>query len=322
MIKKEIYKSVLFILVFSFYSCQPNIKHESGVLIFSKTSGYRHKSIKTGVRAIRSLGQKHGFIVDYTDNADDFTTKVLDNYRAVIFLNTTGDILNNTQQDHFERYIQAGGGWIGIHSAADTEYEWPWYGKMVGAYFDSHPKIQEAELIVINKTHLATIMLPDRWRRRDEWYNYKNLSPDVNILLKIDESTYEGGTNGKNHPMAWYHTYDGGRAFYTGSGHTKETYWEELFLQHLLAGIKWVMGGADLDYSKAKPEDNRFIITVLDQEFDEPMGLDIFSDGRIIFVERKGTIKIHYPAEQTTKTIATIPVHHQHEDVLLGIWIS
>ena len=240
MIKKEIYKYVSFILVFSFYSCRPDIKQGSGVLIFSKTAGFRHKSIKTGVEAIRLLGQKHGFMVNHTENANDFTTKVLDNYRAVIFLNTTGDILNNTQQEHFERYIQAGGGWIGIHSAADTEYKWPWYGKMVGAYFDSHPKIQEAELIVINKTHLATIMLPDRWRRRDEWYNYKNLSPDVNILLKIDESTYEGGTNGKNHPMAWYHTYDGGRAFYTGSGHTKETYREELFLQHLLAGIKSV----------------------------------------------------------------------------------
>jgi cytochrome c len=260
--------------MFSFYSCQPDIKHGSGVLIFLKTVGCRHKSIKTGVKGIRSLGQKHGFIVDYTDNADDFTTKVLDNYRAVIFLNTTGDILNNTQQDHFERYIQAGGGWIGIHSAADTEYEWPWCGKMVGAYFDSHPKIQEAELIVTNKTHLATIKLPDRWRRRDEWYNYKNFSPDVNILLKIDESTYKGGTNGKNHPMAWYHTYDGGRAFYTGSGHTKETYREELFLQHLLAGIKWVVGGADLGFSKEKPKENRFIITVLDQEFDKPMDFD------------------------------------------------
>ena len=319
MIKKEIYKYVSFILVFSFYSCRPDIKQGSGVLIFSKTAGFRHKSIKTGVEAIRLLGQKHGFMVNHTENANDFTTKVLDNYRAVIFLNTTGDILNNTQQEHFERYIQAGGGWIGIHSAADTEYKWPWYGKMVGAYFDSHPKIQEAELIVTNKTHPATIKLPDRWRRRDEWYNYKNLSPDVNILLKIDESTYEGGTNGKNHPMAWYHTYDGGRAFYTGSGHTKETYREELFLQHLLAGIKWVMGGDDLDYSKAKPEENRFVITVLDQEFDEPMELDIFSDGRIIFIERKGAIKIHYPAEQATKTIATIPVHHQHEDGLLGI---
>ena len=319
MIKKEIYKYVSFILVFSFYSCRPDIKQGAGVLIFSKTAGFRHKSIKTGVEAIRLLGQKHGFMVNHTENANDFTTKVLDNYRAVIFLNTTGDILNNTQQDHFERYIQAGGGWIGIHSAADTEYKWPWYGKMVGAYFDSHPKIQEAELIVTNKTHPATIKLPDRWRRRDEWYNYKNLSPDVNILLKIDESTYEGGTNGKNHPMAWYHTYDGGRAFYTGSGHTKETYREELFLQHLHAGIKWVMGGDDLDYSKAKPEENRFVITVLDQEFDEPMELDIFSDGRIIFIERKGAIKIHYPAEQATKTIATIPVHHQHEDGLLGI---
>ena len=119
----------------------------------------------------------------------------------------------------------------------------------------------------------------------------------MNILLKIDESTYEGWTNGKNHPIAWCHSYDGGRAFYTGSGHTKESYLEDLFLQHLLAGIKWVMGGDSLDYSKARPEEHRFVITVLDQEFEEPMELDIFSDGRIIFVERKGTIKIYYPTE-------------------------
>ena len=320
MIKKEIYKSAFIILVFFFCACRPDIKYgSSSVLIFSKTAGYRHKSIKTGVEAIRLLGQKHGFIVDHTENAEDFTTKVLKNYRAVIFLNTAGDVLNNAQQDHFERYMQAGGGWVGIHAAADTEYEWPWYGKMVGAYFDSHPEIQEAELIVTNKTHPVTKNIPERWRRRDEWYNYKNLNPDMNILLKIDESTYEGGTNGKNHPIAWCHSYDGGRAFYTGSGHTKESYLEDLFLQHLLAGIKWVMGGDSLDYSKARPEENRFVITVLDQEFEEPMELDIFRDGRIIFVERKGTIKIHYPTEKATKTIATIPVHHQHEDGLLGV---
>ena len=319
MINKEIYKYVPFVLMISLFSCRTDIKYSSGILIFSKTAGYRHKSIKTGVEAIRLLGEKHGFMVNHTENADDFTTKVLENYRAVIFLNTTGNILNNTQQEHFERYIQAGGGWVGIHSAADTEYKWPWYGKMVGAYFDGHPKIQEAELIVTNSTHPATTNLPDRWLRRDEWYNYKNLSPNVNILLKIDESTYEGGTNGKNHPIAWYHIYDGGRAFYTGSGHTEEAYSEELFLKHLLAGIRWVMSGDGLDYSKARPQENRFVITVLDQEFDEPMELDIFSDGRIIFVERKGAIKIHYPSKQATKTIATIPVHRQHEDGLLGI---
>ena len=319
MIKK---KYVPLILVISLFSCRPDIRHGSGVLVFSKTAGYRHKSIKTGVEAIRLLGQKHRFMVDHTENADDFTAKILENYRAVIFLNTTGDILNNAQQEQFERYIQAGGGWVGIHSAADTEYKWPWYGKMVGAYFNGHPKIQEAELIVADKNHPATTGLPDSWRRRDEWYNYKNLSPDVKVLLKIDESTYEGGTNGRHHPMAWYHTYDGGRVFYTGSGHTKETYQEELFLQHLLAGIKWVMNGDNLDYSKAKPEENRFVITVLEQEFDEPMELDIFNEGRIIFVERRGAIKIHDPKEQTTNTITTIQVHHQNEDGLLGVAID
>ena len=143
---------------------------------------------------------------------------------------------------YFERYIQAGGGWVGIHSATDTEYEWPWYGQLAGAYFNGHPRIQDADLFVVEKSNPGIEFLPDRWSRKDEWYNFRYVNPNVNILIKIDENSYEGGTNGENHPISWYHSYDGGRAFYTAFGHTKETYQEKLFLEHILAGIRWTMG--------------------------------------------------------------------------------
>src|SRR5690606_24583549 len=119
----------------------------------------------------------------------------LKNYQAVVFLNTTGNVLNSPQQAAFERYIQAGGGYAGIHAAADTEYEWPWYGKLAGGYFLSHPQIQEAMVRVHDDSHPASSHLPKEWRRTDEWYNYKNLNPDIRVLASIDESSYSGGTN-------------------------------------------------------------------------------------------------------------------------------
>ena len=145
----------------------------------------------------------------------------LKKYSAVIFLHTTGDLLNNVQEADFERYIQAGGGYVGIHAAADAEYDWGWYGRLVGGYFESHPKIQEAKFIVNDQTHISTKHLPKEWKRTDELYNYKKLNKDVHVLISIDEKSYAGGINGDNHPMAWYHDYDGGRAFYTEMGHTK-----------------------------------------------------------------------------------------------------
>lgn len=145
--------------------------------------------------------------------------------------------MNNAQQAEFERYIQAGGGFVGIHSAADTEYSWDWYGKMVGGYFtdhpginDPHPNVQEGSLKIIDKSNSATSFLPETWSRTDEWYSYKNFNPDVNVLISLDEDSYQGGADMGEHPIAWYHEYDGGRAFYTGGGHTRAAYKEELFL--------------------------------------------------------------------------------------------
>ena len=208
------------------------------ILVFSKTTGFRHESIASGKAAIIKLGKEQGFHVDTTEDSGYFTEDSLKKYKAVVFMSTTGNILNAPQQIAFERYIQAGGGYAGVHAAADTEYDWPWYGKLVGGYFLSHPKTQEAVVNVTDRTNLASSHLPARWKRTDEWYNYKNLNPNVKVLASLDESTYEGGKNGANHPIAWYHQFDGGRAFYTGMGHTPESYADPLNQKQLLGGIK------------------------------------------------------------------------------------
>ena len=163
-------------------------------------------------------------LADTTEDASAFTEENLKQYAAVVFLCTTGDVLNFDQQRDFERFIQAGGGYVGIHAAADTEYEWGWYGKLVGGYFQSHPPgLHDAEVKMADNTHASTKDLPAVWKRNDEWYNYKKLSPNIKVLLNLDEKTYKGGENGENHPIAWYQEFDGGRAFYTGGGHTDET---------------------------------------------------------------------------------------------------
>jgi cytochrome c len=221
------------------------------LLVFAKTAGYHHESIADGLVAIQKLGSENHFGVDTTTNAAYFTDASLKQYAAVVFLSTTMDVLNADQQVALERFIQAGGGYAGVHAAADTEYDWPWYNKLVGAYFLSHPKQQKAVIDVRDKNHPSTSFLPDQWDRFDEWYNYKSIMPDIHVLATLDEKTYEGGKNGDNHPIAWYHEVDGGRAWYTGLGHTKESYREALFLQHLLGGIKYAIGNNKLDYSKS-----------------------------------------------------------------------
>jgi type 1 glutamine amidotransferase len=132
---------------------------------------------------------------------------------------------------------------VGVHSATDTEYDWPWYGQLVGAYFKRHPAVQEAKLDVRDRTHLATKCLPATWTRRDEWYDFRAAPPaDATILLTIDEKSYSGGTMGDVHPMSWAHNFDGGRAFYTELGHTNESYKDQLYLDHLAGGILWAIG--------------------------------------------------------------------------------
>ena len=234
-------KTALLLLVLFTTFLFASKKKESSVLIFSKTNGYRHQSIAAGLAAIKKMGLENKFIVDATEDSLAFTDNNLAKYNAIIFLNPTMNVLGEEQQKAMENYIHKGGGFVGVHAATDCEYNWPWYVKMVGASFLSHPAQQVAKINVVDKNNKATKHLPNPWERKDEWYNFKSMNPDVKVLLKIDETSYTGGKNGDNHPMAWYHEYDGGRAFYTALGHTNESYSEPAFLKHLLAGIKYAM---------------------------------------------------------------------------------
>lgn len=224
--------------------CADHPQPSPRILVFSLTKGFRHSSIAAGHTALRKLGQAHGFAVDSTENPAFFTNSILQQYRAVVFLHPTGDVLNAAQEAAFERYIRAGGGFAGVHGAADCEYDWQWYGRLVGGYFHSHPEIQEALLQRKDKKHPATAHLPDVWTFTDEWYNFKpeSFNRDVAVLLNIDENSYTGGNMGEYHPVAWYHSFEGGRAFYTNLGHRSETWQDERFLLHLLGGIRYAMG--------------------------------------------------------------------------------
>ena len=301
---------------------------EPRVLVFSKTAGYRHSSIPNGIAAIRKLGQEHGFAVDATEDAGAFTQKNLARYGAVVFLNTTGDVLDAAQQDDFERYIQAGGGYVGVHSATDTEYEWPWYGRLAGAYFTSHPNnpnVRKGSYRVLDTAHVSTSGLPARFEREDEFYNFRSIDPTIHVLVEIDETSYEGGTNGAHHPMSWYHDFAGGRAWYTNMGHTEATYTEPLFLQHLLGGLRYAMGTGKVDFNRARPEENRFTRIVLAEKLEEPIELAVLPNERVLFIERRGYVNLYTPSDGRIRRIATIPVStkyadsSQAEDGLLGL---
>ena len=220
---------------------------EQRVLIFTKTTEYRHGSISKGVSLIRKLGREHDFKVDRTESAEKFSPENLSRYDLVIFLSTTGDVLNDVQQNAFEKYIEQKGNFMGIHAAVDTEYDWPWYRLLVGARFESHPKVQKAMINVKNKIHPATSFLPDPWERTDEWYNFEEVKKDLNILLTLDESSYKGGKHGDLHPLAWCQEIGGSRSFYTGGGHTDESFSEPLFSEHILKGILWCLGRSDIE---------------------------------------------------------------------------
>ena len=238
-----------------------NGKKHFNALIFSKTAAFRHtECIPSGTVAIAQMAQRNGFTVDATEDAGAFNDANLAKYDVVIFLCTTGDVLNDTQQAAFERYIQGGGGYAGIHSASDTEYDWSWYGGLVGAYFRDHPGVagvnqqfQQATINVEDRKSAATKRLPAQWTREEEWYNFRtNPREDVHVLMSVDESTYDprgysvpgGSPPMGDHPISWCHDYDGGRAFYTALGH-KGVYWQEpLLLSHVLGGIKMAAGAA------------------------------------------------------------------------------
>ncbi len=230
------------ILFFGASSCSKAVPR---VLVFSKTKGWRHDCIPAGKIALEKLGVENRFRTTFSEDASIMNPDSLKQFAAVVFFCTTLDILDNTQQAAFEKYIQSGKGFVGIHAAADTEYDWAWYNKLVGAQFAGHPQgTPTATVQVVDRNFIANKHLTsDTWTRVDEWYNYKNFNPTVTVVLNLDETSYKGGTMGAQHPIAWYHNYDGGRAFYTGLGHTIASYSDPVFMQHILGGIKYAITG-------------------------------------------------------------------------------
>lgn len=299
-------------------SCAPKRKGKPRILVFTKTTGFRHSSIPVGKQAIMKLGAENGFLVDTTEDASYFNEDSLKKYSAVVFLNTTDNhdsLLDYRQENAFERYIQAGGGFVGVHAATDAEYQWGWYGRLVGAYFLSHPEQQEAVLNIVDKNHISTKHLPDQWKRKDEWYNFKKLNKDVHVLIKIDESSYKGGANGADHPMAWYHEYDGGRAFYTELGHVEESYSDENYLKHLLGGIEYAIGdNLELDYKKVHtlktPEEERFTKTVLKEGvFFEPTEMTILPNKDVLVAQRRGELMLYRNSDSSISQAGFLNVY-------------
>ena len=299
------------------FSCDKKREGKPRILIFSKTTGFKHASIPKGIEAIQKMGQENGFEVDTTKNAANFNKESLAKYAAVIFLSTTGNVLDYRQEAAFEQYIQSGGGFVGVHAATDTEYDWGWYGRLVGAFFSSHPKQQDAKFIIKDRKFPATSFFTDTlWQRKDELYNFKKINPDIHVLITIDESSYEGGTNGAFHPMSWYHEYDGGRAFYTALGHTDESYEEANYLKHLLAGIQYAMGdNKELNYTKAKTQlpsdEDRFTKTQLATggDFYEPTELTVLPNLDILISQRRGSILLYKGETKTVKQVGFLNVY-------------
>lgn len=324
--KRMRHLTLFIIVIMTIGACQQSNK-EPRILVFSKTTGWRHTSIPQGIEALQQLGKEHGFLVDTTENSSKFNDKNLKKYHAIVFLNTSGRVFNPEQKAAFQRYIQAGGGYVGIHSASTTEYEWTWFGNLMGAHFANHPHnpgVREATVTVLDKEHPSTVGLPDEWVRDDEWYNFRSFYPGIKVLANLDETTYEGGIHGSDHPIAWYQEFDGGRAFYTAGGHTEESYSEPLFLSHLLGGIQYAMGEGKLDYTKATaivvPEENRFVKTTLVDDLKNPMELAIAEDGRIFFTElRTGSLNLYDPKTNERSLIHQFEVTTRGGTGLIGI---
>ncbi len=313
---------LLVVIGVTFFSCGQE-QASRRVLVFSKTEGYRHTdAINAGYEVIFKTAKEKGMLIDSTEDAAAFNEENLKKYQAVIFLDVSGALFNSEQRTAFKRFIQAGGGFLATHASVDAERDWPWYNRLIGAYFYSHDAVQPATYKVVDKNFPATQFLPDTFSHTDEHYNFMKVDSSIKVLVKLDETTFKGGNMGDFHPIVWYHEFDGGRSYYTGLGHTKETWSDSLYIEQFWAALEWVKGGDSpkpLDYSKSMPEENRFDRVVLAEKLDEPMQMAIAGDGKVYFAERRGNVQLYDPATKNVKTVGTIPVLTKYEDGLLGI---
>jgi type 1 glutamine amidotransferase len=245
---------IVFVIVFAaaFLDANAQTKQFKALLV-TTTKGWHHESVHYGVIALKELAVRNYFDVVLLENPNGFTDNYLEQFQVIIFLNTTGDVLDSAQQKVMERFIQSGKGYVGIHSASDTEYDWDWYTKLVGRMFHIHPVIQTAKLNILDPGFSGLQGFANNKLWTDEWYEFgpEKIS-GLNYILAVDETSYnakvqwgekKGAGMGKLHPIAWYHNYDGGRSFYTALGHLPAVYSDAAFLNHLYAGILWAATG-------------------------------------------------------------------------------
>jgi type 1 glutamine amidotransferase len=219
----------------------------SRILLFGRTLGYRHDSIPDAIAALSLLATDDGHHVDTTEDADVFTSRGLASWDLVVWVSTSGEVLEDDQRRAFADWLRSGGAYAGIHSATACEYEWPEYERIAGAVFDGHPDVQEAIVRVTDPAHPSTAGLPAAWRHRDEWYNFRRRPTERTVLLTVDEESYTGGTMGTGHPVAWHGPYGAGHTWYTALGHGRECYDDPVFLAHLRGGVRSLLTRADRD---------------------------------------------------------------------------
>jgi glucose/arabinose dehydrogenase len=285
------------------------------VLVFSRTLGFRHLSIGDAQRFFATLPAESGIRASITEDPTYFNDEFLARFEVIVFVNTTGDVLDTEQQGAMERFIRSGRGYVGVHSAADTEYGWPWYGRLVGAYFKSHPLLPvRVEVTTEDATHPSSSGLAAQFTFTDEIYNFdRNPRRDNAILLTVDEAGFvfpntDGGPSmGQDHPIAWYKEIEGGRSFYTNLGHQQQTWHEPIFQQHLLAGIRWA--AQPVAYSRI----------TLTRKARNPLALSVAPDGRVFYIERTGEVRLWNPDNGRVNDALVLPVSLQGENGLLGI---
>jgi hypothetical protein len=217
------------------------------VLVFSATAGYRHESIEAGATALAELAARQDLSTWHTEDPDDLRPDALAGCAAVVFLSPSGEVLHDRSRAALRDFVTAGGGFLGVHAATTAEYDWPYYGELLGARFDGHPEIQPADVHVHDRDHPATAHLPATWRLTDEWYNFRAgpAGRGVHVLASVDENSYEGGTMGAEHPLVWCHEVGAGRVFYTALGHPVSAYADDDFRRHLYGALRWCVGSAD-----------------------------------------------------------------------------
>jgi cytochrome c len=272
------------VLLGAFVPAGPSVGTTPGyrALVFTKTAGFRHDSITGAVAALQALASERGIEVTHTEDAAAFTDPGLSGYQVVVFLLTTGDVLSPAEESGLQAYVRQGGGFVGIHSASDTEHGWPWYGDLVGAFFVSHSTIQPGMVRVADRRHASTRDLPSVLTRTDEWYDFdRNPRDVVHVLASVSERSYQGGRMGSDHPVSWCHRFQGGRSWYTAMGHTEGTYAEAAFLDHLAGGLDWAAGAVP---GNCSPRTDAEVLTI---QFDQgAVRGRLFADRRVCRARR------------------------------------